>query len=170
MLLNKNSFKEIHFMIDEVGIDWYTYMQASWITQGCDDVEDESVNATLCVLAHQREHSYQSITRLCTTLPSIVFKCYHVKRSDCEPGPQQLVWHPARLDRVSSLFCASGFAQSSSSYIPLSLPFFVPQSSWQPNMWLTQNTLQVLPNVWKKQEIQVFFFSKKEKGGPLAKD
>ena len=87
-------------------------------------------------------------------------------------------WPPASLTSCSSRPCRLYFvpqdSHSRAVHIfqrsgPLSLPFFVPQSSWQPNMWLTQNTLQVLPNVWKKQEIHVFF-SKKEKTGQLVKD
>ena len=64
-------------------------------------------------------------------------------------------WPPASLTSCSSRPCRLYFvpqdSHSRAVHIfqrsgPLSLPFFVPQSSWQPNMWLTQNTLQVLPN------------------------
>ena len=172
MLLQRISFKDIHIMVD-IGLRSYIHgwhINANLLnnTQGCGDVKDQTMNASHCVLAHQRQHSNHSITRLRTTLPSIVFKCSLVKRADYQPG-LQLVWHPARLDRVVSILClrirtVELFIYSSGRDHFRSL-FSCPSQAGNQMCGLHKilcRFCQMLKTFWKNKKYKCFFQRKKK--------
>ena len=133
------------------------------------------MNASHCVLVYQRQHSYHSITRLRTTLPSIVFKCSLVKQADCQPSLQQLVWHPARLDRVVSILClrirtVELFIYSSGRDHFRSL-FSCPSQAGNQICGLHKilcRFCQMLKTFWKNKKYKCFFF-KERKNWPASK-